>query len=136
MPTNRKAFGVKIFISMAMLFSTLHSTELDWLHDYEKALAQAKKDKKDVYLFIGADVCKFCERYKKNTLSDKSVLKRLKKDYVLVYMSRDQHKVPSQFEVKGVPRHYFISSEGKLIYETRGRYRNRRFLYHAGRGRT
>lgn len=111
---------MKLLIFIALLLSTLYGSDLDWLHDYDAALKQAKKEKKSVYLFIGADVCVWCDKFKKMTLSDKSVMKKLREDYILLYMSRDRHKIPSRFIVKGVPRHYFLTSEGKVIHEDRG----------------
>ena len=111
---------MKFFIVIVMFISTLYSSDLNWFHNYDKALSQAKKECKDVYLFVGADKCRWCDRFKKMTLSDKDVIKKLKEDYVLLYMSRDRHKIPSKFEVKGVPRHYFLTNSGKIIHTDRG----------------
>ena len=115
-----RQLGIKLIIAMALLTPTLHAEDLNWLHDYDKALVQAKQVKKDVYLFIGADKCRFCKKFKETTLADKDIIKKLEKDYVLVYLSRDQHKIPSWFETKGVPRHYFLDSDGKVFHETWG----------------
>ncbi|QOY51881.1 thioredoxin family protein [Candidatus Sulfurimonas baltica] len=111
---------MKIFIIISMLVSALFSAELEWLHDYDVALSEAKKAHKGVYLFIGADVCKWCDRFKEMTLSDKSVIERLKKDYILLYMSRDRHKVPKKFKVRGVPRHYFLTERGEIVHTAQG----------------
>lgn len=111
---------MKIIIFTIFLISTLYSYELNWLHDYDKALYEAKKEHKDVYLFVGADECRFCDRFKQLTLSKKDVINRLKKEYVLLYLSRDQHKIPKQFAIKGVPRHYFLTSKGQIIHDDRG----------------
>lgn len=117
---NTKRFAGWVLLLMISFAPALYCAELDWSHDYEQALAQAKQEHKDVYLFIGADRCKFCDRFKKITLTDKGILKRLRKDYVLVYLSRDQHKIPSGFMTKGVPRHYFLTPQGKIIHQTWG----------------
>lgn len=112
---------IKLFIVASLLFSSaLFSTELNWLNDYDAALKQAQKEKKMVYLFIGADVCRWCERFKDMTLSKKHVIERLNQEYVLLYMSRDRHKIPNKFTTQGVPRHYFLKSDGTIIYEDRG----------------
>lgn len=110
----------KIFFSLFLLFSSLNAVELNWEHNYNNALAAAKKEHKMVYLFIGADNCKHCERFKKQTLSDEDLIKKMKKDYILLYMSRDQHEIPDGFEKYGVPFHYFLTSEGKIIAEVQG----------------
>lgn len=111
-------FRIITFISLSVW--TLSAVDLDWEHDYEKALVQAKHENKDVYVFIGADVCKFCDRFKSTTLQDKAVMQTLRKNYVLVYLSRDRHKVPRQFGTAGVPKHYFVTAEGKIFYYTWG----------------
>jgi len=111
---------IKFLIPVFLLFSTLWSAELDWSNDYNAALKQAAKEKKMVYLFIGADVCRWCDRFKDMTLSKKSVIDRLKQEYILLYMSRDRHNIPTKFTTQGVPRHYFLKSDGTIIYEDRG----------------
>ncbi len=117
---NHLLFLSKVFFSILLLSSTLHAIELNWEHNYENALATAKKEQKMVYLFIGADNCKHCERFKKLTLSNKTLIERMKKKYILLYMSRDQHKIPDGFEKHGVPFHYFLTSTGKTIAEVQG----------------
>ena len=111
---------MKILIIITALLSTIYAADLNWLHNYDRALTEAKKENKGVYLFIGADVCRWCDRFKKMTLSDKDVISKLKEDYILLYMSRDRHDIPKNFKVKGVPRHYFLTSDGEIIFTTRG----------------
>jgi len=111
---------MRVLLIVSIFISSLLSVELDWLHDYDKALEYAKIEKKDVYMFVGADNCRFCDRFKEITLSDKDTMQRLRKEYILLYMSRDRHNIPSMFEVRQVPRHYFLDSDGKIIYKTRG----------------
>ncbi len=111
---------MKFIILTLLLSSFLYSSELNWLHDYDKALAKAKKEHKDVYIFIGADVCRFCDLFKDLTLSNEEVIETLKDDYVPVYLSRDRHKIPEHFVTQGVPRHYFLTSSGKIIHQDMG----------------
>ncbi|MDD5399653.1 MAG: thioredoxin family protein [Sulfurimonas sp.] len=111
---------IKFLIYIFLLSSTLYGSELGWINDYDAALKQAEKEKKMVYLFIGADTCRWCDRFKDLTLSKKDVINRLKQEYILLYMSRDRHKIPSKFTTQGVPRHYFLKSDGTVIYEDRG----------------
>lgn len=109
------------YIFLILIFlSSLFSYELDWLNDYDKALLIAKKENKTVYLFIGADDCRFCERFKEWTLSKKEVMDTLEKDYIPLFLNRDQHSIPKRFVIKGVPRHYFLTPNGKIIHEDAG----------------
>jgi len=121
MNTYKKISKLTLSVLMVMTLSTAsYSAEFEWTHDYDEAIRMAHKGKKDIYLFIGADICKFCKKYKEQTLSDKEVMKRLTKDYIPVYLSRDQHLIPDNFETAGVPRHYFLKENGKVFFSTRG----------------
>ncbi|MDQ7045193.1 MAG: thioredoxin family protein [Sulfurimonas sp.] len=111
---------MKSIFLVFILISSIHGYELNWLHDYDKALDLAQKENKDVYVFIGADDCRFCERFKDLTLSKKEVMQRLHKNFIPVYLSRDQHYVPPQFVTQGVPRHYFTSPKGDTILSDAG----------------
>ncbi len=111
---------MKHILLIFLLISSLYSYELDWLNDYNKALTLAKKENKSVYLFIGADDCRFCERFKDLTLSKKDIMETLRKDYIPLYLSRDQHEIPAHFKIKGVPRHYFLTASAKIIHEDAG----------------
>ena len=111
----------RLIIFIIVFISQLYGFELhNWFHDYDKALEAAQKQNKMVYLFIGADNCRFCERYKEMTLSKKEVIDTLKKDYILLFLNRDQHSIPERFVTQGVPRHYFLSACGKIIHEDAG----------------
>ena len=106
-----------LFLLLAL--TPLFAIDLPWLHDLSKAEKIAQKEHKDIYVFIGAEHCNFCVRYKNEVLSDKKVQKTLKK-YVKVFLNRDKHDVPSYFEKFGVPRHYFLRPDGTIYYDDAG----------------
>lgn len=110
---------MRFFILIAALISLLVAGT-DWPSDYEAALKEAKKEKKDIYLFIGSEYCKYCDKLEAEVFSKEEVLKRLKKEYVLIYLSRDIDDIPEKFETKPVPRHYFLTTDGEIIYTTIG----------------
>jgi len=120
MTMHRSSFIGKVLLSLFLLISALDAVELNWEHNYQNALAKAKKEHKMVYLFVGADKCRHCDRFKKQTLSNKELIDTMKKEYVLLYMSRDRHKIPDKFEKYGVPMHYFLTAEGKIIAVAQG----------------
>ncbi|QOY52761.1 thioredoxin family protein [Candidatus Sulfurimonas baltica] len=109
---------MRYLILVIALISTLSAFE--WPSDYEEAMIQAKKEKKDIYLLIGSEYCSFCTKLKNNVLAKDEVVKRLKKDYVLLYLSTVMDEIPSQFDTKSIPRHYFLKEDGKIIYTTVG----------------
>ncbi|MBE0513727.1 thioredoxin family protein [Sulfurimonas sp.] len=107
------------YLLLVMLF-VFNLSAFDWPSDYEEALAEAKKEQKDIYLFIGSEYCRYCEKFEKEVLSQDEVIERLKKSYVLIYLSRDIDDIPSHLERTPVPRHYFLTKEGKVILTTIG----------------
>lgn len=111
---------MKLLILKLFLATSLLSFELDWINNYDDALTLAKKENKDIYLFIGADKCPFCKKFKEKTLSKKNVISKLKENFITLYLSRDQHKIPDKFEKFGVPRHYFLNRNGEIIFESFG----------------
>ncbi len=114
------SFITNVLFSIFLLSTTLNAIELDWEHNYNNALAAAKKEHKMVYLFIGADRCVHCERFKNQTLSNKTLIKDMKEKYILLYMSRDQHNIPDGYEKYGVPMHYFLTADGNITAVVRG----------------
>jgi len=109
-----------LLFALFLLSTVLNAIELDWEHDFQHALTTAQKEKKMVYLFIGADKCRYCDKFKRETLSNKKLIETMKKEYVLLYMSRDQHAIPDGFEKYGVPMHYFLTPKGKIIAKVQG----------------
>lgn len=107
-------------IVVAILIFVMSLMAFDWPSDYDAALAQAKKENKDIYLFIGSESCPYCTKMKESVFSDKKVIETLKKNYILLYLSRDIDDIPDTLESKPVPRHYFLDKNGKVIYGTIG----------------
>ena len=112
---------MKTLFLLLIFVISLFAYETDsWIHNYDQGVKLAQKEHKNIYLFIGADKCKFCKIFKEKTLSQKNIMDRLKKDYILIYLSRDQHTIPDKFEKFGAPRHYFLDQNGKIIFATFG----------------
>ena len=116
---------MKTIIFLSLFLNSLFGTELNWLHNYNEALNLAKKEHKDIYLFIGADECPYCKKFKDKTLSKKNVIN---KNFIPLYLSRNQHKIPKEFEKYGVPRHYFLSDTGEVFDEDLGFLNSEDFL--------
>lgn len=110
---------MKYFILIMFLFSSSWAY-FEWPSDYDEALLKAKKEKKDIYLLIGSANCPFCEKFENNVLSDKEVYKKLTKNFVPLYLSRDIDDIPEKFKTSPIPRHYFLDEKGEIIEELMG----------------
>ena len=112
---------MKSILIVLVFMGSLFASSIDWPSDYEKALKQAKVENKKVYLFITSDYCKWCREFEDTTLKDKEVLKKLKKDYILLHLSQERHTVEKRFQkLSFVPKHFFLDTEGEILYEDYG----------------
>lgn len=109
---------MRYLILIIALLSTLSA--FDWPSDFDEAKEQAKKEQKNIYMLIGSEYCPWCEKFEKKVLSQKEVITRLEKDYVLIYLSRDIDDIPTHLEKTPLPRHYFLTETGEVIYTTVG----------------
>ena len=107
---------MRYILSLFLVVSTLFSADLDWSNDYDAALVQAKKENKQVYMLITSGNCRWCRKFESTTLEDEDILQRLENNYVLLHISRDKDYMPQKFKKKRVLRHYFLTSEGQVIY--------------------
>ena len=107
----------KILI-LLLLVSSLFSFE--WSDEYDDAFVQAKKEHKDVYVMVGFANCPYCTKMKETTFSDPEVIKKLAKDYVYIYLSKDIDDIPKQFIIPFSPAHYFLDENKEIIYSTAG----------------
>jgi len=99
-----------------------------WGDNYEKALAQAKAEKKLVVLdFTGSDWCIWCKRLDKEVFSKDEFKAYAKDNLVLVEVDFPQgkpqaaplktqnEKLQSQFKIEGYPTIIVLNSEGKKV---------------------
>ena len=111
---------IKYLLSIALLSSILFGANLNWNNDYKKALVDAKAQNKDVYMLITSSDCRWCRKFESTTLQEKEVIDRLKKQYVLLHVDRDKDFLPEGIKSKRVPRHYFLTNKGEIIYSFLG----------------
>ena len=111
---------MKFLLGLILLSSVLFGFKADFMHDYNKALELAKAQKKDVYLLVTSADCKWCRKFEKITLSDAGTMKMLKEKFILLVLSRGEDVIPSHIKAKRVPKHFFLNSDGKLIYSILG----------------
>ena len=111
---------IRYLLTILMFGTMLFSAELNWDSDYEKALKEAQKQNKDVYMLITANDCRWCRKFESTTLQEKVVIDRLKKQYILLHVDREMDDFPKSFKSKRVPRHYFLTSKGEIIYSFLG----------------
>ena len=111
---------MRLLVSLVFLSMILFSAELNWSNDYNKTLLKAKKENKPVYILITSQSCKWCIRFENTTLQDKNIKKRLHSQFMTLHLSREKDYIPSKFKTAPVPRHYFVDSNGDILYMALG----------------
>ena len=103
----------KIILGFLLLSSTVFS--LEWVKDINTAFSMAKKEHKNVMVFVEGEHCRWCKKMKGRTLSDESVEKRLEKFVVVKVMREDPVAMAILPQIKGVPTTFFMNENKKVL---------------------
>lgn len=114
---------MKLMLMSLLMMSALFASETKWFDDYNEAIVKAKVQKKNVYMLITSSSCRWCREFRITTLKDEAVMEKLKKNYILLHLSREKNHIPEGFKTTPIPRHYFITPSEETIFEDIG-YRN------------
>ncbi len=120
----------KIILGILLLSSTVFS--LDWVKDIDTAFTLAKKEHKNVMVFVEGENCRWCKKMKHRTLSDESVEKRLEKYVVVKVMREDGNAMSVLPPVQGVPTIFFMKENKAVIEEIIGYFNVEDFLSYIG----
>src|SRR6218665_1313448 len=106
-----------------LVSSAFADTPEGWSTDLDKALAQAKKEKKSVLVeFTGSDWCPPCIAVRKSVLSKKNFIDQASKDFVLVELdfprgdkelAKKNEPLREKYGVEGYPTVILLTAEGK-----------------------
>jgi len=93
---------------------------IPWEKDLDSAFEKAKEEKKLLLVMAVSDHCQWCEKMKKNTLSNAKVAEKLK-NYVLVMADRETpHEREQLHPFKHVPIIFFMTHEKETLDELQG----------------
>lgn len=129
----KKKFWLISFLTVFLLgcAKTGAADKLDWKDNLEKALAQAKKEKKAVLVnFTGSDWCIWCKRLSEEVFSQKEFETFAKKNLVLVKIDFPRNieqssetklynnTLAQRYGIQGFPTILLFNSAGKLVLTT------------------
>jgi len=87
---------------------------------FAAAKTQAAAEKKVLYVLISAPECKWCRRFKAQTLSDAGVQSKLRQMAVVVEAERGSGDYPDALEAARVPMHYFLAPDERILVKMPG----------------
>ncbi|CAN5141681.1 hypothetical protein BH11BAC6_BH11BAC6_15500 [soil metagenome] len=91
--------------------------------DWQKALDQAKADKKLVFIDIYATWCGPCKMLKKNTFTDETVGKFFNEKFVNISIDGEKGVGPElaeKYKIQGYPSLIVTDAEGNIVLQTEG----------------
>ncbi len=92
------------------------SKSYEFQKDYDKALIQAKKENKYIFLLVTEEFCQWCEKLIDIVFQDKKIINKLEENYVGVIVNKDNSYYPSNIGITGVPSVFILDSQtGKII---------------------
>lgn len=101
---------------------------IPWVKDLPTAFEQAKKENKNVMIMAVSVGCRWCDKMKAQTLSNKKVAKRLQ-NYILVQADRETPSQREQLpEFKHVPIIFFMKPDKEVLDNLRGYFEAEDFL--------
>jgi len=111
---------MKQLLLILLLISPLLSGELNWLYSYDQAVAKAQATDKNIFVFIEAEHCPYCEQMKQEVLETKYIGNALK-HFVPLKLDISSKDVKTHFPKAYItPTSYFITPQGKLLEEAAG----------------
>ena len=117
------------FVAMPMkIAGAAQQSDALWLTNYQQALAQATKEKKDVLIeFAGSDWCVPCMQMEKDVFSQREFIEFAKNNLVLLKLDfprrkklppeekEQNQKLGEQFTIEGFPTYVLVNPTGKEL---------------------
>ncbi|NOQ30950.1 MAG: DUF255 domain-containing protein [Helicobacteraceae bacterium] len=112
----------KIIFVIALMFSSVMATEINWAKSYKDAEAKAKVEKKPIIIVFTTETCRWCRKLESTTLKDEDVVKMMNEKFIALHLDRDNDDYPAGLEVRGVPMTYFLNDNADAILGARSGY--------------
>ena len=97
------------------LIASCAMAELKWAPSYDAALAQAKKEKKNVMVMLTREGCDACEYMTDVVFEERAVAEDVYKYFVPVHIDIHNDFIPEGLGYIGTPTFHFVSSGGKKL---------------------
>ena len=109
--------------------SVIHETfaaEMGYETDYKIALSKAKKEGKDIMLFMTTSYCPWCRKLENRILSQNDIDAKIKEKYIPLTLNLDTDTFPKQFvKTRFTPILYVVNSKDESIAHQFAGYNNR-----------
>jgi len=110
---------VKILFGLLLLSSFAFCEHIKWQNDYEKALMEAKKEKREILLLILKKECAKCKTIFTDIFNSKEIEEKINEKYIsAVVFFEDKNSYPIElFYTQQFPALFFVSKEDESFLE-------------------
>lgn len=110
---TRNIFIFFTFISLLSGCIYKKSYDINW-RNYENGLEEAEKENKPLLIFFYIQNCMSCELFEKYILSNKSVVKKLKKFVCVKVDGQVDNELVEKYHINTFPTVLFIKTNGEI----------------------
>lgn len=97
--------------------------------NYEDAISLSSETDCNIFIYFGADWCKYCVLMKKDTFENKEVKKYLLKNYIVLNLNADKNKeLKEKFNIRSLPGYIIINKNEKVVKKSSGYKSSEEFL--------
>jgi len=106
----------RLYFILAMFVSSLFANDMFLIkHDYSKALKEAKKIHKPIFLMYSSKTWPECNYMKQVVFKQKKVYTYVQENFVPVMLDIKKDKLPKDLKYIGIPTYFIISEDGKNL---------------------
>ena len=99
-----------LFIAFTLV---LFASELQYEHNFNKAVEKANKQNKEVMMMYSAVWCPECNYMKDIVFKDEKVLDYIQKHYIVLALDIQKDTLPEGFKYIGIPTFFFLNKDAK-----------------------
>lgn len=91
----------------------LFANELQYEHNFNKALQKAKNQNKEVMMMYSATWCPECNYMKEVVFKNKKVIGYIEKHFIVLSLDIQKDNLPKGFNFVGIPTFFFLDKNAQ-----------------------
>ena len=96
-------------------------SSVDWINSYRTARKKGTAQERPVFLFVTSEGCSYCKKMERESLKDKTVIKKLRTNFVPARLKLDpESQLARDLKVTMFPTTVIIAPDGKIVDYVRG----------------
>lgn len=119
--TLRSVFSLLIPAIVLVTTSSVSAESLKWSKDMKTAWKTAQEKEQPLLLFVSSKNCPYCERMKKQTLQDESIVKQVSDGFIAVRVdAKEDAELLKKLRIRLLPTTVILKPDGVVVESIRG----------------